>query len=112
MSLEFYRVVHFFGIFLVMAAIGAATGESVSRRAAAAGHGVGLLLVLVSGFGMLAKLGIGAPPAWAVVKIVIWLFLGGLLVLIRRDATVRRMAFVVAPVLGLLAAWSAAFKPI
>jgi hypothetical protein len=39
-------------------------------------HGLGLLLVLVAGFGMLAKLGIHGVPTWAALKLIIWVALG------------------------------------
>ena len=40
-------------------------------------HGVGLLFLLVAGFGMAARLDIGFPfPVWLWIKLVIWLLLG------------------------------------
>ena len=52
------------------------------------GHGIGLLLILLGGFGMQAKMkdvyqavyGSGFPT-WLIIKIVIWLALGGGIVL-------------------------------
>src|SRR5688500_9670542 len=66
-SHQFYNVVHVVGIALLAAALGgmslhAINGgtrrESRSRGLVAALHGTGALLVLVGGFGMLARLGV------------------------------------------------------
>jgi hypothetical protein len=114
-SIEFYRILHFIGIFLVMSALGATVAVkdegAVPRGPVAAAHGVGLLLLLVSGFGMLAKLGIGAPPPWALAKLGVWLVLGAMLAVARRRPDMRTAMFFAAPVWGAIAAWLAIFKP-
>ena len=83
-SHQLYNVVHIVGIVLVMAALGAlalhaaAGGTRQSNRAralVAALHGAGVLLILVGGFGMLARLGFmhGANfPVWLWVKLAVW----------------------------------------
>ena len=49
-------------------------------------HGVGMLIVLVGGFGLLAKLKPGGSmfPHWAYIKLGIWLVLGGSVAVIAR----------------------------
>ena len=121
-----YRLVHFFGIFLLLTALGGGVMRAIlgeggteaeraaagrTRRLIAISHGVALLLILVGGFGMLARLDIGFPM-WIVAKLAIWLLLGaGLTVAYRMKASARLVWFAI-PVLGLLAAWLAYVKPI
>jgi len=73
-------------------------------------HGVGLVLLLVAGFGMLARLGIMWPwPGWVIVKVVLFAILGGFPALSRRfDAG---LGWWIAIILILLAAWTGVMKP-
>ncbi len=83
------------------------------RRAAAMLHGVGLLLIIVSGFTMLSKLGLmhGDPPGWAKAKFVIFLILGFSISLAARWS--RGFWFLMAGwiLLGAAAAYLALYKP-
>lgn len=118
-----YNVVHVVGIILIMAALGAlalhamngGTRESNSARGLIAGlHGLGAFLVLLGGFGMLARIGFehgAAFPGWLVVKIVIWLVLAGSVVVPYRRASLARALLLALPVLGGLAAFLAIYKP-
>lgn len=49
-------------------------------------HGIGMMLMLIAGFGAMARLGYmsGAWPWWIYVKLVIWLALGGSLTFVKR----------------------------
>lgn len=137
-----YRLIHFFGIFLLLTALGGAvtramlggarapaggglpatggapaTGAPVDegagrrlRRLLGISHGVALFLILLGGFGMLARLDIGMP-GWVIAKIGVWLVLGGLLAAARRMAGRARALWFAIPVLGLVAAWLAYTKP-
>lgn len=59
------------------------TKEFANRKMIAITHGIGLFLILLGGFGMLARLGIIWPwPGWIVAKFIIWLAYGGLLTLV------------------------------
>lgn len=123
-SHQFYNVVHIVGIVLVMTALGGLTvhtfngGTRASNRAhplMAALHGIGLLFVLVGGFGMLARLGFlhGTNfPGWLWVKLVIWLALGAALMLPYRRPSLAKPLLFLLPVLGGLAAYMAIYKPI
>ena len=79
MPLVAYKVLHIFSVILTFTVLGglalhAANGgdkESNSQsKLTGALHGVGLLLILISGFGALARLGLGAGfpagfgPSW------------------------------------------------
>ncbi len=84
MSIAFYKTLHFAGLAAFALYIGgAAWGQSRGgaggglRKAFMALHGAALLLLFVSGFGLLAKLKIAFPwPAWLFVKLAVWLALG------------------------------------
>jgi len=123
-SHQFYNVVHVVGIVLVMSALGAlalhaAAGgtrpTNPARGLIASMHGIGILLILVGGFGMLARLGIiqgGSFPAWIWVKIAVWALLGAATVLPYRRPTLGRPLLIALPLLGGLAAYMAIYKPI
>jgi hypothetical protein len=117
---ELYRLIHFAGIFLTFLALGGLTlraltggGEAVlARRIALASHGFGLFLVLLGGFGMLARLGPhGAMGTWVWIKLGVWLVLGAAVVVAKRLPKASTLLWALLPVLGLVAAWSAQSKP-
>ncbi len=118
MSVLFYKVLHIFGILLAFAALGGATLRAVAgtrddapgRKLALASHGVALLVILVSGFGMLAKLGYGFP-LWVWIKIVIWLLIGAAIALVRRLPRQATIFWFAIPLLGAAAAVLAIYKP-
>ena len=123
-SHQFYNVVHIVGIVLVMASLGctaihALNGGSKQTNAAralqAALHGVGALLVLVGGFGMLARLGFqhgGMFPAWLLVKLGVWLVASTLLFIPYRKPSLAKPIYLSLPVLAGIAAYMAIYKPI
>ena len=111
-----YKVLHIFGVLLAFTALGGMTLQALTSREkggsklAGITHGIALLLILVSGFGLLAKLGYGFPT-WVLIKIVIWLLIGGALVLIRRLPEHAKIFWFALPLLGACAAYLAIFKP-
>jgi hypothetical protein len=122
-SHAFYNVAHILGIAALIAALGGvalhgASGgtraESGARRLIATLHGLGALLILVGGFGMLARLGVvqgSGFPGWVWLKIVIWVLLVGAAALpYRRPATAVPLLLII-PVLAGAAAWAAIYKP-
>ena len=46
--------------------------------------GIGLVLILIAGFGLISKIYGNTFEGWMIVKLVVWLLLGGLIVLINR----------------------------
>ena len=120
---EFYNVVHIIGIILIMSALGGAvvrgmiTTEATPslRRLLAILHGTGALLVLLGGFGMLARLDIlhgGGFPGWLWVKLFIWGLLALSLIVPRRWPALGRPLLLALPLLGGLAAYMAIYKPV
>jgi hypothetical protein len=63
-----------------------------------------LLLILVAGFGLISKLGHSFVAPWLIVKMVIWLALGGLIVLINRKPQLAVMLWWLLIALGAVAA--------
>lgn len=118
---QVYKLVHLFGIFLTVIALGGmylhamngGTKESnASRKLMSIVHGVGLFLVLLGGFGMLARLGlVEHMPGWVIAKLVIWAVLGAALAIPARAPQLARPLYFAIPILGVLAGYFALYKP-
>lgn len=121
MSLLVYKTIHIFSIMLLFTAFGgmllaARSGvqTGVSRKLAGMTHGIALVLILFSGFGALAKIGMSNPgiwPAWLWIKALIWLALGAVIVLIRRAPRMAPALWWLLPLLGGIAAYLALKNP-
>ena len=125
MTLAVYKVVHILGVMFLFTALGSllaaawpGTGDAAAagplRKRAGLTHGIALVVVLVSGFGMLARLGIshlGGWGTWIWLKLLTWLLLGAALTLIRRQPRLAPALWIVLPLLGGLAAYLAIYKP-
>ncbi len=121
-SRNFYLVMHIIGIAFLFAAMGGVAvhaanggtkGASRTRTLVASIHGLGALLILIGGFGMMARLGIlqGQPPAWLMAKMIIWLLLSGVILLPYRSVSLAKPFFIGLPLLAGVAAYLAAYKP-
>jgi hypothetical protein len=108
-----WRLLHFAGIFLTFLSLGgtllhALNGgtreNNASRRWMAIGHGVGLLLVLLGGFGMLGVNKMGFP-GWVHPKLLVWVLIAAALPIAQRKPGSAKLLWFLVPVLGLLAAW-------
>lgn len=116
-----YKILHILGLALTFAGLGgralAARGglnrtTDPNRGVAAALHGVGLFLLLLGGFGMLARLGLAAAmPGWIHAKLTLWLVLGGVVAIPYRKPGAALPVLGVAVALAGVAAWIAAAKP-
>jgi hypothetical protein len=121
MSYNFYKILHIAAVLGVFASLGAVAFHalnggnrlgSTGRRLVAALHGGGLLLVLVAGFGLLARLDLAtAWPGWVWAKLGVWLVAGALVSVPYRKPALARPVLVALPLLGLAAAWLAIAKP-
>lgn len=118
-----YKLLHFLGIFMVLTVLAAAgmhvlrggtRADNPYRKALGAAHGVGAFLILLGGFGMLARLGImhGGLPLWAYFKIAIWVALSGAIAVVYRGPVLARTLLFVVPLLALLAGAIALYKPV
>ena len=83
------------------------------RKLAFITHGLGLLLILVSGFGMLARMGlVGGLPPWIHAKLTIWVLAGVAIAVAKRKSEKLAVWIYAATVLlGFTAAYIAIFKP-
>ncbi len=117
MPYETYKLLHVVGLLLLFLGVGglllgAGSGGDRAPRSSAILHAAGLLVMLVAGFGMMARLGVQWPwPGWLIAKLGVWLTIGALPVLVRREILPRGLAWPVAGALGALAAWLAINKP-
>ena len=117
MSYEFYKILHVFSAILLFTSLGtlAASVGSDSprlRRLAGIAHGIALAVIFVAGFGLMARLGMfGAIPAWAWLKIGLWLVLGLIVLPLRRKPEWATALWLAIPLLGGLAVWLAVQKP-
>lgn len=122
LSYQFYKVVHIVGLIFLVSGLGgmamlATTGQHAARirRATAAFHGLGAFLILLGGFGLLARLGIvqgTSWPGWVWVKVVVWGALGAAAFLPYRYPRTAVPLLFLLPLLGGLAAYMAIYKPL
>ena len=87
-----------------------AKDSDVFKKEISMGHGIGLVIILIAGFGALAKLGAGFP-VWAMIKTILWLVFGGILVVIKRNPGIGKTLWYVQIVLGAVATYLAIYKP-
>jgi hypothetical protein len=115
-----YKNLHLIGVFMILVALGGfiaqqvqvGASERVWRRPIAITHGIGMILALVGGFGMLARMQIFWPwPGWVVGKILIWLVFGILVALIGRTPTLAKPLWWSTIALAAIAAYLALNKP-
>jgi hypothetical protein len=121
MSYEFYKVLHITGIFMVISAVGAhllngmlgGNKQFAGRKFVSILHGIGLLIAFVAGFGLMARLGMmGAGwPIWVTLKMVIWLFLGVVILIPRYKPTWSKAVWIAVIIVGSFAAYLARYKP-
>jgi len=83
------------------------------RRPVAITHGIGLLLALVGGFGLLARLGVkyGTLPGWVIAKLGIWLVFAVMVGVVVRKQSLAKPLWLLTLLLGGVAAYLAGSKP-
>jgi hypothetical protein len=102
----------FMGLAGALATNAASPGPSITRRIFAISHGLGLLLLLITGFMLLIQLGIGKNlPGWVWGKVIIWLLAGASIMFVRRFARFQVSLLVYLAALVGLGAWLALYKP-
>jgi hypothetical protein len=120
MPYQFYLVTHFVGISLLLMSLGGiafhmingGTRDHASRKLIGMLHGIALLITLVGGFGLLARLGFGGGlPLWAIAKLGIWLVLGAMPAFLYRAPKQAKPLLFATLLLACLAAWTAVYKP-
>lgn len=116
-----YKLLHLVGFSLVLPALGALAlhADHQGDRAHTwyklmlASHGTGMLLLLVAGFGLLARIGITWPwPGWVWVKLAIFAVLGSLVGIVRKRPALAKVVWWVTIGLSIMAATMALYKPL
>ncbi len=118
LSLSFYKLLHLFGIMLMFSALGAMIAAAVAgetnprlKKLGGMAHGIALVIVLVAGFGLLARQGFGGGwPLWVWLKLAIWLVFGAATVFVRKAGDKAGWLLVLLPVLGAVSAWLALYR--
>ena len=105
-----YKIIHLTGISLLALGVGGMMAGGEKRKTFAMLQGLGLLVMLVSGFGLIAKLG-GGFPHFAIVKLVLWCLIGALPVLFRKLKTPLPAAILISLILVGTMAYLGVVKP-
>ena len=79
-----YKIIHLTGISLLAIGVGGMMANGSTRKTFAICQGIGLIVMLVSGFGLLAKVAPHQYPPYAIVKTVLWLVIGMLPMIFRK----------------------------
>ena len=116
-----YKLLHYAGLFLLFTSLGGLCAARFGQGQGAEGerwlkllHGMALLMVIVAGFGMLARLGQASPagwPLWVWLKLVIWATLGAAPVVVKRAERLAGLLLVLLPLVGLFGALLVLYKP-
>ncbi len=124
MSFEVYKILHLLGIFsmlvitggvIQMVRSGIEDEPASTKRNRMIIHGVAMFLILVAGFGMLARLGLSNPmnwPLWVWIKVLVWIYMGGVQSLIRRFPGHINLWLYSTVIIALLAGIMAITKPL
>lgn len=117
MSLFFYKVLHIAGIIMLFMALGGAIVRAVLAQQSPKlekfvllNHGAALLIILVAGFGLLAKIGM-TFAGWVIVKMFIWLIMGALILPIKKKPELNTVWWIFALLMGVFAAILGVYKP-
>ncbi len=121
MTYEFYKIAHLLGIFFVISGlmgvfftVWAGTPlDGKIKSASFAMHGTGLLVMLISGFGLLAKLGLvqGGMPTWVYFKFGLWAFFALAISILKRKGHLGMPLYALLLVGYFCAAYLGVMKP-
>ena len=107
---NFYKTLHIFSLLLVFLAIGQMiTSKDKSYKLPYMMHGIGVLLVLVAGFGMLAKLKIGFTT-WTYMKLGTWLAVAASPGFVKRAPFRKPLMSLIILAIGLFGVYTAIYK--
>ena len=111
MSYEFYKILHILSVILVFVAL---TGYVYSgRKTFGMIHGIALLTLLVSGFGLAARLGLmSGLPTWVWIKLTVWVVLGAAIAIAKRKMLSPKIQISLWILFGFVAVFSAVTKPL
>lgn len=117
MPYEFYKILHFTGLLITFTSLAGyifylvQNKSNEKKKFFSILHGIGLLMLLVSGFGLAARLGyMQQLPLWVYIKLIIWVILGAALVVIKRQIISPTITYFIVVALGISAAITAVTK--
>ncbi len=119
MSYSIYIIFHLIGAFFVIFALGGSLLQAINtgnknfqyKKVVGAIHGIGLLLLFVAGFGLIAKNGYSPIPIWVWIKIVIWGFYAIVSGLAFKKTESSKLLWVITLVLFIVVILLARLKP-
>ncbi|MGK0187532.1 MAG: hypothetical protein ACI9R3_003320 [Verrucomicrobiales bacterium] len=106
MSLIFYKILHLTGVIFLFLGLASTLmpKDTPNRKIGLIFHGLGLVILLVAGFGLIAKLHLGFPW-WVVAKLVLWLAFGAMPLIGKRGLLPVPAAWLLAAICGIAAVW-------
>lgn len=123
-SYTVYKIIHYVGIFTLVSALAAFLAQTASSgtplvrvpwsKRLVIAHGIGLFLILLGGFGMLARLDVTqglSLPGWIWAKLALWTVLGAGVTVVKRRPEFSGPLLVLTPILAILAGTVALTKP-
>jgi len=122
MSITFYKFIHLLGVLGAFFALGGALFGSLQvsskeklsgRKIIGAFHGISLVLALVGGFGLMARMQLKfSQNGWLWGKLIIWLVVGALLAFIYKSPQSSKTKWIPAVLaVALIALWLVELKP-
>lgn len=117
---EFYKVMHIVGIMLLFCGLGGVLFSFAMqkivpgkwRALSFVTHGLGMLFVLIGGFGMAARLGmVSGLPNWIYAKLIVWGLLGLAVSVAKRKAQHGLILIGLFTLLGFAGTYFAVYKP-
>lgn len=118
LTYQIYKIIHFTGLILLFLGFGGLLSASMNRSQLktfprivfSISHGIGLLALMIGGFGMLARLHQMNPiPGWVYGKLACWVLMGIGISVVKRISGLISLAFVVA--VGIAAFTLVTYKP-
>jgi uncharacterized membrane protein SirB2 len=112
-KLTFYKLLHLFALIVQTAHMfmAFANPDPANRKRTLLVTGIASLLMLISGFGLLAIEKIPVSSGWVIVKLVCWLGLGAMSGVVYRKAHLRGLLSFIALTLILIAIVMVLFRP-
>lgn len=115
-----YRVIHLAGVIFLLFSLSSLIILSKNKISGgktifSAVHGISLFVIILGGFGLLARLGIvhGSDwPNWVWAKLIIWVIMGVSVYFIKKYPDYSNYFWILIPVLAIVSAYLAVNKPL
>lgn len=111
MSYSTYKIIHLIGVAALAMGLGGMMVGGSQRKLFSILQGIALFVMLVSGCGLVAKLGFRSFPHFAMAKSVIWVVIGVMPVVLRKLCAPALVGIAVSLSLVGVMAWLGVVKP-